>query len=175
MARGRKRKSDRGSFTKEQMKSAVNDVIENNVSLRNAAEQYNLKFQTFARYVTKQKNAVGEEIRMTPKYASRNIFSEAQELALKDYIIQCSKMCYGQTMFNVRTLAYEMAMVNGLNVPDSWKRDKNAGLEWLHGFFKRHPDIAVRRPENCSLSRMTAFNENNVKIFFDNLRRILQR
>jgi hypothetical protein len=38
------------------------------------------------------------------------------------YIITCSQMCYGQSMVDVRRLAYEMASVNKIPVPDSWKK-----------------------------------------------------
>ena len=80
----------------------------------------------------------------------------------------------GTSTFNVRKLVYEMATINNINVPDSWKREKIAGLKWLHGFLQRAPDVSIRRPENCSLSRMTAFNITNVRMFFENLRGILE-
>ncbi|KAJ8917077.1 hypothetical protein NQ315_012996 [Exocentrus adspersus] len=175
MARGRIRTTNKGTFTEEQMKNAVNEVVKYGGSLRKTAERYNLKFQTLARYVSKQKQHENENIRMIPKYDCRKIFTAQQELLLVEYIVKCSQMCYGQTTFNVRTLAYEMATMNNINIPESWKRDKRAGLEWLHGFFKRHPNISVRRPESCSLSRMTAFNRSNITIFFKNLRNILER
>lgn len=176
MARGRKRKSDKGNFTEEQMRNAVAAVITDNLKLRAAAENFGVKFQTLARYVKKQRQA-GPDIntRMTPNYSCRQIFTNEQENLLKSYILKCSKMCYGHSTFSVRTLAYEMAQFNHIEIPESWEIKKQAGLEWLHGFFKRHPDVSVRRPENCSLSRMTAFNATNVKTFFNNLRDILRR
>lgn len=176
MARGRKRKSDKGSFTDEQMRNAVEAVITGNLSLRATAEKFGVKFQTLARYVKNQREAGPDsQIRMTPNYSCRQIFTNDQEDALKDYILKCSKMCYGQSTFSVRTLAFEMAQINHIEIPESWRIKKQAGLEWLHGFFRRNSDVSVRRPENCSLSRMTAFNATNVKAFFDNLRDILKR
>lgn len=174
MARGRIRKSDKGSFSAVQMGNAIK-AVNNGSSIRGAAKNFNLKFQTLARYVKKHKEAGDAPIRLTPNYSCRKIFTNEQENDLKQYIIKCSKMCYGQSTFNIRKLAYEMATINNIEVPDSWKKDKIAGLEWLHGFLKRAPDISIRRAENCSLSRMTAFNINNVRIFFENLRGILER
>lgn len=49
MGRFFKRKSTKGSFTKEAMKDAVNLVINKNESLRNAADACGIKFQTFNR------------------------------------------------------------------------------------------------------------------------------
>lgn len=50
-----------------------------------------------------------------------------------------------------------------------------AGFEWLRSFRKRHPDISLRKPEACSLSRATAFNKHNIAKFFSNLKSVMQR
>lgn len=50
-----------------------------------------------------------------------------------------------------------------------------AGIDWLYGFKKRHPEIRLRKPEACSLSRATSLNRHNVQTFSDNLFDILQR
>ncbi|KAK9720052.1 CENP-B N-terminal DNA-binding domain [Popillia japonica] len=74
MARGRQRKTTKGDFTKEQMEAGVRLVVEEQMSLRKAAERTGIKFQTLQRYVTKQKTAgIGTSIRLTPNYASRRI------------------------------------------------------------------------------------------------------
>lgn len=44
-----------------------------------------------------------------------------------------------------------------------------AGKDWFYGFKKRHPNISLRKPESTSINRITAFNETEVKIFFNNL------
>lgn len=77
-------------------------------------------------------------------------------------------MCYGKSTRDVREIAYEMATINNIKVPDNWHRDKKAGLEWMRSFLKRNK-LSLRIPEGCSLSRMTSFNKHNVDIFFTNL------
>ena len=34
-----------------------------------------------------------------------------------------------------------------------------AGPDWLHGFMKRCPELALRTPEKTSLNRLTSFNK----------------
>lgn len=102
MAGGRKRKSDKGSFTDEQMRNAVEAVITGNLSLSATAENVGVKFQTLARYVKNQKGAGPEgQISITPNYFYHKIFTNEQEDSLKDYIFKCSKMCYEQSTFSV--------------------------------------------------------------------------
>jgi len=49
------------------------------------------------------------------------------------------------------------------------------GIHSFHSFLKRNPDITLRKPENCSLTRATSFNAHNVKIFYDNLQKVYDR
>lgn len=106
-----------------------------------------------------------------PNYACRLAFTAEQEKLLSDYLVQCSAMCYGKSTRDVREIAYEMAVINNINVPCNWHRDKKAGLEWMRSYLKRN-ELSLRTPEGCSLSRMTSFNKYNVDLFFKNLESI---
>jgi len=44
---------------------------------------------------------------------------------------------------------------------------KTAGIDWLQGFKKRHKNLMLRKPENTSLFRSTAFSKTNIMEFFD--------
>lgn len=84
-------------------------------------------------------------------------------------------MCYGKTRKDLRILAFEVADANKFNIPEKWKINKRAGMEWLLGFMSRNPELSVRQLESCSLSRATSFNKNIVGQFFANLESIYQR
>lgn len=182
MSRGRKRKSQKGLFSEECMRTAVRQVLigEGGVklSLRKAAEENGLSFQTLQRYVKKEREKTDPnmQISMKSQYKHRLIFTDNEERALVDYVIMCSKMCYGQTTKDTRELAYEMAKINQKKIPLSWEINKLAGIDWLQGFLKRHSkQLSIRQPEGCSLSRASSFNEHNVKLFFDNLKKAYDR
>jgi len=78
-------------------------------------------------------------------------------------------MFHGLTPKHARKLAYEMAMLNKLNVPEKWVEESSAGADWLNGFLHRHQQLSIRSPEAMSLARATAFNEHNIRAYFDQL------
>nr|XP_022908606.1 uncharacterized protein LOC111419952 [Onthophagus taurus] len=46
---------------------------------------------------------------------------------------------------------------------------KSAGRDFLNGFFQRHPDLPIRKPEATSINRILGFNKVEVDRFFENL------
>lgn len=49
-----------------------------------------------------------------------------------------------------------MAKVNNKKMPASWESNLKAGIDRMQGFIKRHPEISIRQPESCSISRATS-------------------
>ncbi|KAL0879260.1 hypothetical protein ABMA27_003040 [Loxostege sticticalis] len=147
-------------------------------SLRKAAKECQVSFQTLHRYVKKNDNVNTAELgaqRLTPNYDVNRVFQTEQEEALKEYIKECALKLYGLSTKDVRRIAYQMAIVNNIKIPDSWRLEKMAGYEWLRSFRSRHQDLTLKKPEACSLARATAFNEEAVKKFFCNLKEVMQR
>nr|CAD7428557.1 unnamed protein product [Timema monikensis] len=127
MVRHRKRKTNMGLFSENDMRAAV-DLVSKGMSLRQAAAAKNVNYGTLFRYVKKAKTNEGSEIRMCPKYNSRRIFTNEQEVALVSYLVQCAKMCYGLDTVETRRLAFEMAQHNSLEIPPSWLEKKMADV-----------------------------------------------
>lgn len=178
MPRDRKRKTNIGLHTQNEMRAALR-MIADGQKIRSVSKLTNIPFTTLYRYHNKIKNSSDEDPmnteKLTPNYAVRKIFSDDQEKDIVNYLIKCSQMFYGLTILDTRKLAYEMATINKMKVPQKWHETKLAGIEWLYSFRKRHPNISLRTPEGCSLSRATSFNRHNVKIFFDNLENVMSR
>lgn len=147
-------------------------------SIRKAAKTYNIAYPTLRRYVAKNLHVNVEDLaekRLLPKYENHLVFTIEQEEIYKEYIKECALKFYGLTPRDCRKVAYQMAKVNNLTIPESWKRDEMARKEWFRSFKKRHPDISIKKPEACSLARATAFNRETVKSFFDNLKTAMGR
>lgn len=90
-------------------------------------------------------------------------------------MLRSAAMYYGLTYREVRLLAYNFANKLGRPMPASWNTEKKAGKDWLSGFMRRHPNLSLRKPQATSLARAMCFNRHNVKMFFDNLCKILDR
>ena len=123
----------------------------------------------------KQKAAPAEKLPMKPAYQSRLIFTKAQENTLVEYLLECSRIFYGIPPRECRVLAYEMAVINNIPIPQTWSEKGIAGVDWLDGFLVRNPILSRRTPEGCSLSRATSFNQHNVNIFYKNLYTLMKR
>lgn len=96
----------------------------------------------------------------------KTIFSEAQEQELVDHILHLEERLFGITLSDLRTLAFELAEQN--KIPHVFNMEKRmAGKDWLYGFLKRHPLLALRNPEKTSIARAKGFNRVAVKMFFD--------
>lgn len=178
MPRKPTRKTNRGLVSDADMRAAVELVMKDGVSLREAAKRFDgMSFRTLFRYVKKKKenDDFFSNRLMAPKYDVRKVFSSDQEKELATYIIKCSQMCYGKSTKDFRRLAFQMAKKNHISVPSSWEEKQEAGIDWIRGFLKRNPQISIRQPESCSLSRATSFNKHNVMMFFDNLEDALKR
>lgn len=105
----------------------------------------------------------------------RQIFSDPQEILLKDYILKASNIYFGLSLKEVRYLAYECAIRFEIPIPKMWQENLCAGADWFTSFMKRHPELSIRTPDPTRLSRATSFNRENVKLFFSKLAEVMDR
>jgi len=151
------------------MQAAVNAAVEESLSIRAAAKKYNVPLATLHSYVKKRKSSGTDDMRFSPNYSIRMVFSAEQENELHEYLLKAAKHNYGLSRSATRSLAYDFAVANSQNWPASWDREQKAGKEWYIRFMKRHPDLSLRKPEATSLARCTSFNRHNVGEFYSNL------
>lgn len=92
------------------------------------------------------------------------MFSPEQELELVEYIKTMEAQLFCLTSLELRSLAYQLAIKN--NISHTFCKDGVAGVDWLHGFMKRHSDLSLRQPEATSAARASGFNPVAVSKFF---------
>ena len=108
-------------------------------------------------------------------FGNRPIFTPPQEEALVSYIKTSSDIYFGLTPLEVRRLAYLCAKKFGIQMPQKWVENEQAGPDWFSGFLKRNNTLAIRTPEATSLARASSFNKVNVNKFFDKLEELYNR
>jgi hypothetical protein len=75
------------------------------------------------------------------------------------------KKFFGLTTKYIKRMAFSLAIRNNLCHPFS-KISECAGKKWLANFLKRHPDVALRKPQTTSFTRVKGFTLENVATFF---------
>lgn len=162
MVRDYKKKTNRQSWSTEAMNNAVEAVISGQSGCLKASNQFDVPQSTLERYVKKRKENPDYKIDKTAgKF--KNVFTEEQELELVNYLKTMEARLFGLTMKDLRSLAYQLAVRNGIG-----HRFQNgiAGQDWVNGFLKRHPTLSVRKPEATSGARAMGFNKVAVDSFF---------
>ena len=162
------------------MERAVTEVLINKRACYAVAKEFQIPHVTLRRYCLKhgKENNDGSNKVTLSRYGyfnNRSVFTPGQEILLAEYLLKASVLYYGLTPENVRKLAYNYAAQAGLAMPSSWVNAKQAGADWFSAFLKRHPELALRTPENTSLSRATSFNRHNVNTFYDKYSSLLER
>ncbi|XP_071645795.1 uncharacterized protein [Temnothorax longispinosus] len=177
-----KRKSERAKTCRDVMEKACREIIFNKKGIIATAQEYDIPYRTLYRYVAKMRNKVKESPDITKSELllnnvgykkTRQIFTDEEENALAAYIKTVADINW-MTPYKTRKFAYEFAIKNNKEIPDSWKTKEIAGQDWLEQFLKRKTiTLSIRSsPEAKSLSRTTSFDRNNVNLFFNKLKAV---
>ena len=159
----------RAAWNEDAMKSAIEAVRQTQMGLNQAAKYFVVPKATLQRHV----KGVNKRSREGEKQLGRpQDLTEEMEQDLVSHIMLMESRFYGLTHSSLLKLAYQIAARN--NVTTRFNDDKQAaGKEWLHGFLKRNPAIALRIPEATSLARAAGFNRQRVAGFYTLLQKIL--
>lgn len=166
MVRTYKRTTDRAQWSEETMTNAVKAVLENRMGTLLASKTFGVPRTTLQRKVNhaRQFPNIPPKIKVAlgPK---TTVFTIAEEKELASYIVDMESRLFGLTARDVKVLAYQLAIRNGKAHP--FKECMNmAGRDWLVGFLKRNPQLAIRKPESTSAARAAGFNKVNVSNYF---------
>lgn len=126
MPRFYKRKTDRASTPLEDLDRAVGEV-QNGRSIRQVARDMKIDRMTLKRYMDRKKLG---EVKLTGyKRAglANQVFNEEIETELAEHIKNLAAMFHGLSAIKCRSLAFELAKRNDIDVPASWIREEKAG------------------------------------------------
>lgn len=157
MVRTYKRKSERGACGDDVLKEAL-AALENQ-PMKAVSRRFGIPARTLRRHRDKKVATVGS-LSLGPR---QPVLSADVERTLREHIAYMEKCLYGLTTVDVRRLAYDLAVKLGLAHTFN-AETKMAGRDWLHGFFKRHPDLAIRQPQGTNIARAVGFNRPKVQL-----------
>lgn len=161
-----KRKSDRGKWSEEAMKKAIEVVLKGEMGYMLAAKSFSVPQTTLERKVKKaRENENRIENVKVPLGPILPVFSQKEEDELMDYLLDMEIRFFGLTTKDLKQLINQLSVRNNKTSPFNSEKAE-AGKDWLKFFLKRHPELSIRKPENTSAARAAGFNRVVVTTFF---------
>jgi len=148
----------------EGMKKAIEAVVTQEKSLRQAAREYGVPPTTL-------KRRIDTSLPAEAKPGPSTVLSKEEEDRLVKYIITMAEMGFGLSPKDIRSLAYEIAESSGRNHPFT---NKLAGKDWFQAFMRRY-NISLRTPQPLPHARAKKANLEAVEEFFDRLSALYAR
>lgn len=169
MTRTYKRRSERGSYGPEAVRSAL-AAIKQGRNLKTVAREFGIPPRTLRRHrdgKVRELGALGNTVTKLSPEMERDLV----------YIIKwMEQRMFPITSQDVRRLAYEMLLAHDAKSAESWDSEtKRAGVEWFRSFMARHRDLSIRKPIGTSLARKEGFTEHAIVGFFENLKSVLTK
>lgn len=144
----------------------IQDLKREGVSNREIGRLLNLSEKTIRRRL-KAGTASGKLGRF------RHVFTSEQEAAIVEHAKKLDGRFYGLTLKSLRSLGYEYATRNRVlhRFNDTTKL---AGRDWTRSFMKRNK-LSLRAPRKTSIARLMGFNRQQLAVFFENLRVLMEK
>ncbi|XP_057311558.1 uncharacterized protein LOC130649317 [Hydractinia symbiolongicarpus] len=169
------RKTNRGNWNEDQMKTAIECVKRKEMSIRKAASSFNVPLESLRRRCNGQlKQLSGENMHKKQLRPIRTVLTEEQETDLESYILALDNSFYGLSINELRRVIYEYCERNKIKHPFN-KVHQMAGRDFVSGFLKRRQTLSLRKPEAVSLNRVFGLNKTSIDRYFENLKTVLEK
>lgn len=147
------RSTSRGDCSEENMKRAIQEILERNSS---AADRYQVPRTSLQDRVKAIRQ--GHQIILKPKLGRfQQTFTPEFERQLCEHVINLDNRLMPLTRSKFLRLAFNLA--EKIKISHRFNKEKRmARKDFFCNFKKRNPDIALRTPEATSLMRATGFN-----------------
>ncbi len=155
----------RKQWTDVSMSAAVDSVIKENRSLREASRLYNVPLESLRRRVN---GSVPLYCRPGPP----TVLTDEEEKLLAEYLIKMADMGFGLSRERVMSTAYSIVTKSHRQHPFN---NGMAGRAWFEGFLRRHPNLTIRSPQPLSYCRAFNANHETISDFYGKLGAIYGR
>lgn len=146
-----KRKTTRASWSPDIMRHAVEVVRRGEMGVKRAAKLYSVPVSTLRDKVRSNSNE------FTPKLGRNPTLGREFEADLVKYLVKMEARGFGLTRADIRRLTFQFSERNGIAHTFN-KQYGHAGVYWLKGFMKRHPNLSIRKAEGLSRARAMGMN-----------------
>ncbi|CAH2011768.1 unnamed protein product [Acanthoscelides obtectus] len=153
------------------MKRAVEAVKNKEMGTLKAPKAFGVPKSTLIDYVISKKPV---DTLLAIKLDRKPTLTNELEEALVEYALEMERRYFGLRASDVRRLAFQLVIRNGLKHPFSC-RSAAAGKKWLKSFMSRHPKLSFRKPQGISAARVKGFTKENVQAFFNILGSVLPK
>ena len=144
----------RGEWDGDNMTSAVKNVIDRKMTIREAARNFSVPKSTLQRRINKIKTGV--EVTMHPDLGRfKPTFESKYEDELVRHIKDMDARLMPFTRKEFMKLAYDLATKMKIDHRFN-QQNKMAGKDFYYNFMKKHPDLSLRQPQSTSLMRTVA-------------------
>lgn len=162
----RRRSTNRGNYSEDNLKLAI-QAVKNGSTISGASKNYGIPRKTLERKIKTNVSTTG-------KMGPDSMLGEANENKLAQHIKKAQKYGFPMTVSDVRKLAYNFA--ESLHVEHKFNKEKEiAGPDWFRSFYRRHPDLSIRKPEGVSVGRSQGMNRVDVGNYFKLLQTTLEQ
>lgn len=167
MVRTYKKKTNAGEWSQEKMKEAANKVLAKELTLRRAAEIYELPYTSLQRRVSLSGGVIKTR-------GGQPTLDKNSEKILADRLLHLASRGFGITPKAVRKYVFEFA--ERQKIEHKFNREVGmAGQDWFHRFMERNKELTIRKPEGLSRARIDGMKKEKVAEFFKTLKTVVDK
>ena len=145
----------KAKYSKEELEQAMTAVEANELSMRQAAERFNIPRSTLHDNITeKHKGQIGR----------KTVLTYDEERYIAHAFVFCGENGWPCDRRDLQSLVEQFCTKRGTQTP--WT--KTPGDDFLRGFEKRHADIlSKRKPQLLTVARAKSLKDGVLSSFFD--------
>lgn len=149
------------------MADAIKAVLEDEMKIRRAAEEFNVPKSTLHDRVAAIRR--GREIKIEPKLGRFDCtFNDRQENDLINFLIDMDQRLMPLSKREFLRLVYQYAQ--DLKIPHRFNKEtKTAGEMFYSHFMSRNKNLSLRIAQNTNIHRKFGFTEENANTFYNKL------